>query len=117
MGDKIHPSTQEPEFPCSIKIPVGIINILLDDNEDFENLNAKIRPSGSQSIWAKYHCAQRYSVLTSGLKKIMRKENRTYFMYILVDIPAVFLSWHFQGGLNIHYCWFLSFLLQEYRMA
>lgn len=50
MGDKIHPSTQEPEFLYSIKIPVGIINILLDDNEDFENLNAKIRPSGSQSI-------------------------------------------------------------------
>lgn len=50
MGDKIHPSTQEPEYPCSIKISVGIIYIPLDDNEDFENLNAKIRRSGSQSI-------------------------------------------------------------------
>lgn len=50
MEDKIHPSTQEPEYLCSIKIPVGVIYIPLDDNECFENLNAKIRPSGSQSI-------------------------------------------------------------------
>jgi len=44
MGDKIHPSTQEPERFLLNQNSRRYQLIPLDGNEDFENLTAKIRP-------------------------------------------------------------------------